>query len=127
MKTAILCGITLIAAGPAFAQSSATGAAAGQTDATTVTLTGCVAGGGSEAKPITLSNALIIPGTSQPGQLDQTPSPVPADRVVSGNSTAGSELPPPSATAGPRRRRRSLRSARPDRKPPRPPAPAESA
>jgi hypothetical protein len=101
MKTAILCGITLIAAGPAFAQSSATGAAAGQTDATTVTLTGCVAGGGSEAKPITLSNALIIPGTSQPGQLDQTPSPVPATASSPATQPPDPTLPPPSATAVP--------------------------
>jgi hypothetical protein len=41
-----------------------------------VTMTGCV-GGGEGSKPITLSNALIIPGTPQPGELDQTLSPLP--------------------------------------------------
>jgi hypothetical protein len=75
MKTVVLCGITLLAVAPAFAQTSSP-ADVDQANKT-VTLTGCVAGG-AHAAPITLSNALIIPGTVQPGEIDQTPSPVPA-------------------------------------------------
>ena len=66
MKTVVLCGITLLAVVPAFAQTSAP--AAGDPSSKTVTLTGCV-GGGADSKPITLSNALIVPGTPQPGQM----------------------------------------------------------
>ena len=43
MKTVVLCGITLLAVVPAFAQTSAP--AAGDPASKTVTLTGCVGGG----------------------------------------------------------------------------------
>jgi hypothetical protein len=100
MKTALLCGITLLAAAPVFAQSSASEAAPGQTDTKTVTLTGCVGGGGSDAKAITLTNALVIPGTPQPGQLDQTPSPLPPT-ASSSATQPDPTMPPPAATAAP--------------------------
>ena len=100
MKTALLCGITLLAAAPVFAQSSATEAAPEQLDTKTLTLTGCVGGGGSEAKAITLTNALVIPGTPQPGQLDQTPSPLPPTTTSDPVGTSGSKTPAPVATAG---------------------------
>src|SRR5258708_2931588 len=101
MKAAILCGITLLAAAPVFAQSSATEAAPGQIDSNTVTLTGCVGGGSSDAKAITLTNALVIPGTPQPGQLDQTPSPLPPTASSPATQPPDPTLPPPTATAAP--------------------------
>jgi len=98
MKTVVLCGITLLAAATASAQTSASAAADQPTS--TVTLTGCVAGG-SESKPITLSNALIVPGTPQPGQPDETPSPVPPPVSATGTQPASPTLAPPTATPAP--------------------------
>jgi hypothetical protein len=97
MKTVVLCGITLLAAATASAQTSA---AVPDQSTSTVTLTGCV-GGGSESKPITLSNALIVPGTPQPGQPDETPSPVPPPVSSTGTQPASPAMPPPSATPAP--------------------------
>ena len=74
MKTVVLCGMTLLAVAPGLARTSFEQSA--DQPNKTVTMTGCV-GGGSDSKPITLSQALIIPGTPQPGQIDQTPSPLP--------------------------------------------------
>jgi hypothetical protein len=96
MKTVVLCGITLLAAATASAQTSTSATAADQ-PAKTVTLTGCV-GGGSESKPITLSNALVVPTTTQPGLPDQVPSPVPPAVSVTGTQPADPTAPPPSAT-----------------------------
>jgi hypothetical protein len=98
MKTVVLCGITLLAAATASAQTSA--AATADQPANTVTLTGCV-GGGSEAKPITLSNALIVPGSPQPGQPDETPSPVPPPVSSTGTQPASPTAPPPTTTPAP--------------------------
>jgi len=98
MKTVVLCAIALLAAATASAQTSASPAA--DQPANTVTLTGCV-GGGSESKPITLSNALIVPGTPQPGQPGETPSPVPPPVSATGTQPASPTLPPPTATAAP--------------------------
>jgi hypothetical protein len=95
MKTVVLCGITLLAAATASAQTSATATAADQ-PASTVTLTGCV-GGGSESKPITLSNALIVPSTAQPGQPDQSASPIPPPVSATGTQPAT----PPSPSTSP--------------------------
>jgi hypothetical protein len=74
MKTILLCGITLLTVAPAFAQTSAPATAARAN--TAVTMTGCV-GTTADASGFTLSNAMVIPGTAQPGQIDQTPSPLP--------------------------------------------------
>jgi hypothetical protein len=86
MKTAVLCVITLLATAPAFAQTSSTTSLD-----KTMTVTGCVAVG-SEPTALTLTNPQILPGTAQPGQIDQTPSPIPT--TVTPNPTE----PPASAT-----------------------------
>ena len=39
-------------------------------------MTGCV-GSSADASGFTLGNAMVVPGTAQPGQTDQTPSPLP--------------------------------------------------
>ena len=64
----VLCGITLVAAAPAIAQITDT------RSERTMTLAGCV--GAADSIGITLTNPLIVPGTVQPGQIDQTP-PIP--------------------------------------------------
>ena len=92
MKTVVLCGLTLLAVVPAFAQTSAP--AAGDPSSKTVTLTGCV-GGGADSKPITLSQALIVPGSPQPGQRD--PSLVPPPASSAGTEPPDPTLPPPTA------------------------------
>ena len=92
MKTVVLCSLTLLAMVPAFAQTSAP--AAGDPSSKTVTLTGCV-GGGADSKPITLSQALIIPGSPQPGQSD--PSLVPPAASSAGTEPPDPTLPPPTA------------------------------
>ena len=92
MKTVVLCGLTLLAVVPAFAQTSAP--AAGDPSSKTVTLTGCV-GGGADYKPITLSQALIVPGAPQAGQSD--PLPVPASASATGTEPPDPTLPPAAA------------------------------
>jgi hypothetical protein len=92
VKTVVLCGLTLLAVVPAFAQTSAP--AAGDPSSKTVTLTGCV-GGGSDSKPITLSQALIVPGSPQPGQRD--PSLVPRPASSAETEPPDPPLPPPTA------------------------------
>jgi hypothetical protein len=97
MKTVVLWGIALMVAAPALAQTHPT--PAGDQPVKTVTVTGCV-GGGSDSKPITLSQAMIIPTTPQPERLDRTASAVPA---VSSTATepADPTLPPAGAAATP--------------------------
>jgi hypothetical protein len=87
MKTVVLCGITLLAVAPAFAQTRTPANA--DPVSKTVTLTGCV-GGGVDSAPITLSQAMVVP-TPQP---DHTPSPIPP-------STSSPETQPPDATLPP--------------------------
>ena len=99
MKTVVLCGITLLAAATSSAQTSASATAADQSPGA-VTLTGCV-GGGSASKPIMLSNALIVPGTPQPGQPDDTPLPVPPPVSSPATQPAAPTAPPPTATPAP--------------------------
>jgi hypothetical protein len=94
MKTAVLCVTALLASASAYAQTSAP--AAPDQPEKSVTLTGCVAGG-SASTPITLTNALIIPGTPQAGQLDQTPSPVPPQVSSTATEPGDPTLPPPTA------------------------------
>ena len=98
MKTVVLCSITLLAAATASAQTSAPPAA--DQPANTVTLTGCV-GGGSASKPIMLSNALMVPGTPQPGQPDETPLPVPPPVSSAATQPAAPTAPPSTATPAP--------------------------
>ena len=93
MKTAVLCGFTLLAIEPLFAQTNPQPGADDPNK--TVTLTGCVAGGADE-RAITLSNALIVPGTPQPGQLDQTPSDLPPTSSTA-TQPVDPTLPPPTA------------------------------
>ena len=74
MTRLVLCGIALIGSSVAFAQPPApseTGA-----PPRTITLTGCVGGGGATAQSITLTSAMVIPTTEQAGAV--MPSPVPA-------------------------------------------------
>jgi hypothetical protein len=92
VKTVVLCGLTLLAVVPAFAQTSAPAAA--DPSSKTVTLTGCV-GGGADSKPITLSQALIVPGAPQPGQSD--PSLVPRTTSSAETEPPDPTLPPPTA------------------------------
>jgi hypothetical protein len=92
MKTVVLFGITLLAAAPAFAQTSVP--ASSDPANKTVTLTGCV-GGGSGSAPITLSQAMILPTTPQP---DQTASPLPASASSPVTQPTDATL-PPSGTA----------------------------
>ena len=93
MKTVVLCGITLLAVAPAFAQTS-TPASADPANKT-VTLTGCV-GGGVDSAPITLSQAMVVPTTSQP---DQPPSPVPSSASSPVTQPPDATLPPSGAAA----------------------------
>jgi hypothetical protein len=93
MKTVVLCGITLLAVAPAFAQTSTPASA--DPVSKTVTLTGCV-GGGMDAAPITLSQAMVVPTTPQP---DQTPSPVPPSASSPATQPPDPTLPPSGAAA----------------------------
>src|SRR3954466_7569575 len=77
MKTALVCGLALVGSSVASAQTPATPAA--PASAQTITMTGCV-GGGQNAQPVTLGNAMVIP-TRQ--NAATTPSPVP-DATSSG-------------------------------------------
>src|SRR5438045_4485058 len=89
MKTAVLTCCLIVCSAAAFAQ---TPAAAPQAASQTITLTGCV-GGGSNAQPITLANAMVVPG----GDLNAaSPSPVPG--AVSSPAT---QPPGAAGTAGP--------------------------
>jgi hypothetical protein len=101
LKTPTLCGIVLVCSSAAFAQTPPAPAA----DAPkTITLTGCV-GGGTNAQPITLANAMVIPsadaaGTPAPSSsplLDavslpetQPPSAVGTSGTITGTAPAGS-------------------------------------
>ena len=104
MKTVVLCGLTLLAVVPAFAQTSAP--AAGDPSSKTVTLTGCV-GGGADSKPITLSQALTVPasasatGTEPPDPTLPPAAAAPVQPVPSPTGTSGTKTPPsPPGTTG---------------------------
>ena len=100
MKTIMLCGMTLLTVAPAFAQTSAP--ATMNRANTTVTMTGCV-GTSADAPGFTLGNAMVIPGTAQPGQTDQTPPALPPT-VTSPTAQAPAATPatpPASAAAAP--------------------------
>jgi hypothetical protein len=94
MKTVVLWGVALLVVAPALAQTNP--APGADQPVKTVTLTGCV-GGGSEAKPITLSQAMIIPTAPQPERLDPAASPVPP--VSSAATEPADPTPPPSGAA----------------------------
>src|SRR5258705_12156141 len=94
MKIVVLCGLTLLVVVPAFGQTGVPAAADPANK--TVTLTGCV-GGGADSKPITLSQAMIVPGAPQPGQSDLSPVPPPVS--ATGTEPPDPTLPP--ATAAP--------------------------
>jgi len=90
MKTAALCGIALFCSSAAFAQTAPpSGSAAAAPHS--ITLTGCV-GGGNNAQPITLSNAMVLPAGAQ---ADATAAPSPVPDAVSQPTTQ-----PPTSSAG---------------------------
>src|SRR3954451_6257435 len=98
MKTVALCAVTLLASTAASAQTSSL--AMPDSSNKTVTLTGCV-GGGRDGKPITLSDALIVPAASPTAGSE--PGSSPASAGVSGTTTEplDATLPPPGAAATP--------------------------
>ena len=95
MKTVVLCGITLLAVAPAFAQTSPP--VPSNPVNKTVTLTGCV-GGGVDAAPITLSQAMVLPVATQP---DETASPVPSPASSPVTQPPDPTLPPSGAAVTP--------------------------
>ena len=99
MKTIVLCSITLLTVAPAFAQTSAPATAAQANKP--ITLTGCV-GSSADSSGFTLGNAMVIPGTPQPGQIDQTPSPLlPTVPPSATQATPAAPVPPATSAAAP--------------------------
>ena len=96
MRIAIATGLVLITAGWTSAQTSAPQDAAAP--AKTVTMSGCVAVG-SDARPFTLANAMVLPDAPKPGVDSETPSPVPPPVSATPTEPAGSGT-AASATAG---------------------------
>jgi hypothetical protein len=110
MRTAVLFSIALLSVTAARAQTSAP--ATTDQSKESVALSGCVTGG-SGLNPVTLTQALLLPGTHEPGQIDSTPSlipppvssdatqpaatPAPAPSPV---GTSGSKSPSPTGTSG---------------------------
>jgi hypothetical protein len=98
MKTVVLCAVTLLASTAAWAQtSSAPGA---DSSNKTVTLTGCV-GGGRDAKPITLSDALIVPAASPAGRGEAGSSATPISASGTATEPLDATPPPPGAAVTP--------------------------
>jgi hypothetical protein len=96
-KTIMLCGITLLTVAPAFAQAPATANRANNI----VTMTGCV-GSSADSSGFTLGNAMVIPGTAQPGQTDQTPPQLPPTVTSpSAQPPAAAPMPPATSAAAP--------------------------
>ena len=107
MKTAVVCGLALVCASVASAQTPAMPAP--PDSARTITLTGCV-GGGQNAQPITLGNAMVIP-TGQTAATEPSPVPDPASSGATqptgaaggvgtaGAASAGVGAPPPAGAA----------------------------
>jgi hypothetical protein len=98
MKTVVLCAVTLLASAAAWAQTSS--AAIADSSSKTVTLTGCI-GGGRDGKPITLSDALIVPPASSPARSDAESSPAPSGVSGAATEPLDATLPPPGAAATP--------------------------
>src|SRR5262245_41942297 len=105
MKTLWLCGLTVSCAAGAFAQP-APPAAQGPASLTpaTMSITGCVTGG-SDSRPITLTNAMVLPTGSaavQPDTVAAAPSasPSPDRSAVSATPTQPEATNPASPTAG---------------------------
>src|SRR5258706_2367785 len=109
MKTTLLCGIALVCSSAAFGQ---TPPASGADAPKTITLTGCV-GGGTNAQPITLANAMVIPSADAAGAaapsssplLDPVSRPEPQPPSAVGTSaaagTAGANAPAPAPATTP--------------------------
>ena len=83
MKTAVVCGIAIACSSAAFAQAPDPQAPANTPR--TITLTGCVAGG-SNAQPVTLANAMVVPNAPEAAT---TPSPVPPAASSGATQPAG--------------------------------------
>jgi len=103
MKRLLLGCIALIGSTVAYAQPPEPSAAA---QPRAITLTGCV-GGGQNAQPVTLTNALVMPATEQPAAAAASPLPVPdtvsptptqpqaaGARAAAGPGPAGAAAPP---------------------------------
>jgi len=86
MTRLLLCGITLCASPVVFAQPPASREQGAPQR--TVTLTACVVRGGTNAQPITLSGAMIVPATDQPGEAASSPVPAPASSAATRPATA---------------------------------------
>src|SRR3954471_5810798 len=98
MKTVVLCAVTLLASAAAWAQTSS--AAIADSSSKTVTLTGCI-GGGRDGKPITLSDALIVPAASPTARTEAGSSPAPSGVSGAATEPLDATLPPPGAAATP--------------------------
>jgi len=89
MKTFVLCGIAAMMAAPALAQTSADAANK------TVTMTGCV---GSGSPGFTLGNAMVIPGSAQPGGATSV-VPAPTTGVTPAPAATAGAVPSPASPA----------------------------
>lgn len=97
MKFPILCGIALISAATASAQTTPAATSPAQTPTTpnapaNVTMVGCIGGDGSASSPITMTNPTIVPTAAQPGSM------YPPTAGAGATPPAGS--PPPPTAAG---------------------------
>jgi len=98
MKGSLVGACILLSAAPLFAQTSSTGAQPPTTPGATpqsITMSGCVAGQGSDAQPYILNNPVVVPSSAAaPGAVGSTASAagVPASAspgtVASGGSAA---------------------------------------
>ena len=97
MKIPWLVGLAMVCTAAAFAQTGAPGSTqppaspAGSMMAPTISVTGCVAGG-SNAEPVTLTHAMVLPFTAQaagtePTRPDLSVSPLPDPTAVSAAAT----------------------------------------
>src|SRR4051812_23889838 len=96
MKRIVLCGMALLTVVPAFGQTAPTA----RTANTPVTMTGCV-GSSADASGFTLGNAMVVPGTAQPGQTSPTASPVSPAASPPTTHPPGATAAPPATAAVP--------------------------
>jgi hypothetical protein len=101
MKISMLCGIALISA-TASAQtgvpSSPQPSTADGTTPTSVTVVGCVGGGGSATQPLTLMSPTIVPASAQPGEMTPPPAAEPPTTGAAVTPPPSSATPPPVST-----------------------------
>jgi len=97
MKRLLLACIALAGSTVAFAQPPEPAAAAAQPR--TITLTGCV-GGGTNAQPVTLSNAMVIPAAEQPAAASPVPDAASPTQTQPPPAAAGGRAPTAVGTTG---------------------------